>query len=261
MTFLEHLEVLRWHLIRSGIVLIVLAAVAFIGKNYLFDKIVLALAFEDFWTYQKFCGLSHSLGLGDKLCIGQIPLNISNFTMAGQFSMHIWVSIIAAIVVGFPYLLFEMWRFISPGLHKKERKSARGVVFWGSLLFAMGVLFGYYLISPLSVQFLGNYSVSTIVENKISITSFITTIATITLASGIIFELPLAIFFLTKLGIVTPRILKVYRRHAIVGVLILSAIITPPDISSQLLVSLPLVVLYEISIYISKWVENRTNKE
>lgn len=258
MSFLEHLEVLRWHLVRSSIAILVFASLAFVFKNIVFDNIILAQKNSDFFTYQLFCRFSEWIGKGDALCLGDIKFSLINLTMSGQFSIHIITSIIAGIVLAFPYLLFEIWRFIRPALEKKERKYATALIFSGSALFMMGILFGYYFISPLSVQFLGNYQVSELVENQISIQSFISTVTTLTLACGLVFELPLLVYFLSKMGILTPEVMRKYRKIAIVVTLILSAVITPPDITSQVLLTIPLLLLYEFSIFISKMV-NKNN--
>lgn len=252
MSFLEHLEVLRWHLVRASIAIGFFTILIFAFKSFVFDKIILAQKNADFWTYQLFCKISHWLGRGDALCMEDIDFNLINITMSGQFTMHIIVSIIGGIIIAFPYILFEIWRFISPALAQKERKYARGLVFSGSILFAVGILFGYYFISPLSVQFLGNYKVSELVYNQISLSSFISTVTTITLACGLVFQLPLIVYFLAKVGLVTPEFMKKFRKHAIVVVLILSAIITPPDVSSQVLMAIPLLLLYEFSIFVAK---------
>lgn len=258
MSFLDHLEILRWHLIRILIALAVGATLAFIFKSIVFDIIVLAPAFDEFITYRVFCQLSNNLSLGDGLCFNELKFNLINLTMAGQFSMHIIVSLVAGIIVAFPYILFEVWRFIKPALAKSEKNYAKGLVFWGSFLFLSGVAFGYYIITPLSVQFLGSYTVSDLVANQISLRSYISTVTTITLSTGLVFQLPILIYFLSKLGFVTPELMKTYRRHAIIAVLLLSAIITPPDITSQILVSLPLLLLYEISIFISRMVHKNS---
>jgi sec-independent protein translocase protein TatC len=260
MSFLDHLEVLRWHLVRIVIALLICTSLAFIFKGFVFDTIALAPVYNDFWTYQLFCKLSAFLQMGDKLCFDNISFQLINITMAGQFTMHIIVSIFAGIIVSFPYILYELWRFIKPALKKGERNYAKGIVFWGSFLFLSGVLFGYYLITPLSVQFLGSYTVSSLVKNQINLGSYISTVTTITLACGLIFQLPIIVYFLSRLGFVTPHLMKTYRRHAIIVVLLLAAIITPPDISSQVLVSLPLLLLYEISIWISRMVEKKEKK-
>lgn len=251
MGFLDHLEILRWHLIRSAAVVMGLAIVAFAAKNIVFDVIIFGPKNADFVTYRMFCNLSQALGLDDALCMTELPFTLQNIDMAGQFTTHIWVSLVAGFIVGFPYVLWEVWRFIKPGLKKSESRYARGVVFFSSLLFMAGVSFGYFMIAPLSVNFLGSYTVSQQVANEINLGSFISTVTTVTLATGIIFELPILVYFFTKLGLLTPAMMKTYRRHAIVVTVILSAIITPPDIASQVLVSLPLLILYEISIFIS----------
>jgi sec-independent protein translocase protein TatC len=261
MSFLDHLEILRWHLIRIVIALLVFGILAFVFKGFVFDTVVLAPAFNTFITYQSFCDLSHFLAMGDKLCFGDLNFELINLTMAGQFSMHIIVSIVAGIIVAFPYILYELWRFIKPALKKSEKNYAKGIVFWGSLLFLSGVAFGYYVITPMSVQFLGGYRVSEMVNNQISLKSYISTVTTITLACGLIFQLPIVVYFLSKVGLVTPHLMKTYRRHAIIAVLILSAIITPPDISSQVLVSIPLVILYEVSILISRAVVRKEREQ
>ncbi len=259
LSFLDHLEILRWHLIRSSAAILVGTIVLFSSKSFLFDKVILGAKNPEFITYQWLCALSQSFG-ASYFCIDSMPFEIINVNMSGQFTTHLWVSLIGGIVIAFPYILWEIWRFIKPGLKPEERKNSRGAVAVGSFLFMMGVLFGYYLISPLSIQFLGTYQVSAEVSNTIHLGSFISTITTVTLASGLIFELPLMVYFLSRLGILTSAGMKTYRRHSYVGVLILSAIITPPDISSQILVSIPLVVLYEISIRIAKRVEKKKEK-
>ena len=257
MSFLEHLEVLRWHLVRATIVILVFTILTFIFKDLVFDGVILAQRKSDFFTYRMFCEFSHLIGRGDALCMGDIEFDIINITMSGQFTTHIVVSLIGGIILSFPYILFEVWRFVRPAMHKSERKYARALVFSGSVLFMIGILFGYYLISPLSVQFLGNYQVSELVDNQISLRSFISTVTTITLTCGIVFQLPLIVYFLSKFGILTPKFMKKYRKHAIVITLILSAIITPPDLTSQILLTIPLLVLYEFSIYISKLVAKK----
>lgn len=259
MSFLDHLEVLRWHLIRIVLAIVIFAALAFIFKSIVFDKIVLAPIYDHFFTYRAFCSFGEMMGLGDKLCFETIVFSVINISMSGQFTMHLIVSLFTGLILGFPYLLFEVWLFVKPALKKSEHQFASGIVFWGSLLFMSGVLFGYYLITPLTVQFLGGYTVSDLVSNQINLNSYISTVTSVTFCCGIIFQLPIVIYFLSKLGLVSPELLKKFRRHSVVVVLILSAIITPPDIMSQVLVSLPLFVLYEISIMISRFVQKKNN--
>ncbi len=251
MSFLGHLEELRWHIIRSFIAVIILAIFAFIYSEFIFDNIILFPKNPEFFTNRMFCKLGHLMGT-EKLCINSKSFQIININMSGQFVTHIKISMVVGIIASFPYIFFEFWNFIKPALEKKEKKYTTGAVFFTSILFMMGVLFGYFLIVPLSLNFLGSYVVSDQVLNQINIGSYIDTITSVTLAAGIIFELPVLIYFLSKFGIVTPSILRKYRRHSLVIILSLSAIITPPDIFSQILVSLPLFILYEFGILIAK---------
>lgn len=251
MTFLDHLEALRWHIVRSLIAIIVIAIAAFIFKDIIFDKILLAPKTPEFFTNRILCSLGQMINI-PALCINSIPFEIININMAGQFSTHIKISLFAGFILAFPYIIFEFWRFISPALFPKEKKHARGAIFFISLLFNLGVLFGYFIIIPLSVHFLGNYAVSAQVTNQINLISYISTISSITLATGLVFELPVLILFLTRIGLVTPEFLRKYRKHALIVVLIISAIITPPDLFSQILVAFPLMILYEAGIVISK---------
>lgn len=261
MSFLDHLEELRWHLIRSTLAVVIVGCVAFIMKDFIFDTIIFGPKKMDFPTYRFFCKIATFFGIDSEFCGESLPFTIQNRTMAGQFSAHIWTSIWAGFIVGFPYLLWELWRFISPGLYENERKYSKGFIFAASMLFFMGVLFGYYVVAPLSINFLGTYQVSQEVTNEIDISSFIATVRASVIACGIMFELPIIIFFLTKIGLVTPEILKKYRKIALVVVLILSAVITPPDVASQIVVAIPVLILYQVSIYISKLVIKRQVKK
>ena len=261
MSFLEHLEVFRWHLVRSVFAVLFFAVIAFIFKGIVFDGILLAPKNPDFPTYKMLCFLSQKMGMGDALCMDELPFILMNISMSGQFSTHIMTSIVAGFVVAFPYVFWEMWRFISPALHDDESNVAKGVVFFSSTLFLLGVLFGYYVVSPLSVHFLGSYQVSQTVANQISLSSFISTVTTVCLANGVVFELPILVYFLTKIGLLTPEFMRTYRKHALVLTLIFSAIITPPDVTSQILVALPLMGLYAISIKISARVLRKQEKQ
>lgn len=260
MSFLDHLEILRWHLVRSSVAILIFGTIAFLFKNIIFDTILLAPTKLDFYTYRLLCTISKSFST-DGMCIEALPFTLQSLGMAEQFSIHIWVSITAGIIVAFPYIIWEVWRFISPGLYKHERKYAFGFIFISSILFFLGVLFGYYVITPLSVNFLGNYSVSDLVDRNFKIGSYISIIKSSVLASGLMFELPVIIFFLAKMGLITPEFLKTYRKHAIVVVLILAALITPPDVISQIIVTIPIIFLYEISIIIAKIVSKKQEKE
>lgn len=250
-SFLDHLEVLRWHLIRSASSIFICAILAFLNPSILFDTIIFASKDPSFFTYKFFCWISNSLGLGEAFCIMETVFELNNFTMPGQFTTHIVSSLVAGFIISFPYIIWEIWRFVGPALSDGERKYSRGIVFYVSLLFIFGVLFGYYFVSPLSVQFLGNYQISSQVANQVSLNSFISIVTTVCLANGLIFQLPVFVYFLSKFGLITPAFLRKYRKHALVCLLLLAAIITPPDIMSQILVTFPLMILYEISITIS----------
>jgi sec-independent protein translocase protein TatC len=251
MSFLDHLEILRWHLIRSLVAIMVFAVLAFIFNRIIFDVIILGPKSPDFFTNKLLCGLGAKLNM-PSLCINNIPFNVINIRMAGQFSTHMMISLMSGLIVGFPYLIWELWRFVKPALYEQERKSSNGAVFFVSVLFLTGILFGYYMIAPLSVHFLGSYSVSSQIVNQIDISSYISTVASIVFASGLVFELPVLILFLTKAGLITPQFLIRYRSHSIVVIFIIAAIITPPDAFSQILVAIPLLGLYEGSIFLSK---------
>ena len=263
MSFLAHLEALRWHLVRATIAFLLFVILAFVNKSFLFDSIVFAPKNGDFWTYQQLCKLSAWLNNivpslvndPDILCIGQDMPQLQNINMAGQFTTHIMAAMVTGLVLAFPYLIWELWRFIKPGLSKKEVNHSQGLVFFVSILFAIGVLFGYYIISPLSINFFLTYQISDAVTSLPTLQTYISTLITVVLASGFIFELPVLIYFLAKTGIVTAELLKTYRKHFFVAALILAAIITPPDVFSQFLVCIPLVILYEFSIVIAKRIE------
>jgi sec-independent protein translocase protein TatC len=251
MTFWEHIDALRATLIRAVIAIFVAAIGAFLLKDFIYNTVILGPREADFFTNRMLCKLSGLLN-SELLCINQETFEIINIDLAGQFRSHLLISIVAGLVIAFPYFLFELWRFIKPGLYNKEVRSMKGFVFWTSILFFIGVSFGYFMIAPLAINFLINYTISPDVVNQIKLGSYISNVVLICLSSGLIFELPILIYFLTKMGVVTPKLMKKYRKHAIVLFFISSAIITPPDVFSQILVALPLFVLYEISISISK---------
>lgn len=251
MSFLDHLEELRWLLIRSTIAILACATVAFFFSDFIFDEILFGPKNVDFITYRFFCDLSQEFGLDKSLCVTEIPMRIQSREMGGQFSAHMWTSITAGFILGFPFIIWEFWKFISPALYEKEKKYAVLFIVTASILFFTGVLFGYFMIAPLSVNFLANYNVSKEIFNDIDLDSYISLLRSSTVACGLLFELPILIYFLTKIGLVTPSSLRKYRKYTLVIVLILSAIITPPDIISQIIVAIPIMILYEISILIS----------
>lgn len=261
MSFLDHLEELRWHLIRSTLAIVIIGCVAFLMKDFIFDTILFGPKKMDFPTYRFFCKIGTFLGIDSDFCADELPFTIQSRLMSGQFSAHIWTSIWAGFIVGFPYVLYEMWNFISPGLHENERKHSKGFIFTASLLFFMGALFGYYVVAPLSINFLGAYQVSQEVTNEFDLASYVGSVRISVISCGLIFELPIIVYFLTKVGLVTPEILRKYRKISLVVVLILAAVITPPDIVSQVVVALPILLLYQVSIYISKGVLKREAKK
>jgi len=259
MSFLDHLEDLRWHLIRATLGVLVVATLAFIFKD-LVVGIIMAPKEMTFPTYVGLCKISQLIGIGTSFCAAELPFEIEVRQVAGQFSAHIWTSIYTGFVVGFPYVIYQLWRFISPGLSTNERKSSRGFIVVSSLLFFVGVLFGYYVVTPLSLNFLANYEFTETISNAWDLKSYIGLVRSSALASGLVFELPIIVYFLTKIGLATPQILRKYRKFALVIVLILSAIITPPDIASQIIVAIPILILYQVSIYISALVLKRQKK-
>jgi sec-independent protein translocase protein TatC len=260
MSFLEHLEELRWHIIRSAFAIMIFAVVAFVMKDLVFNTIILNPRTPEFWTNRMFAKLADLVGT-DALKINQQPLELISIKMAGQFMTHIWVSIIAGFIIASPFVFFEFWRFIKPALYDTEKKYAGGAVFFTSVLFLMGILFGYFLIVPLSVHFLGTYNVSGEVTNQINLKSYIGSVTSISMAAGVVFLIPIFSYFLSKVGILTPQFMKTYRKHAYVVMLLISAIITPPDVFSQIMVCFPLVFLYEIGIFISRRVVKKREKE
>jgi len=253
MSFLGHLEELRWHIVRSAIAILVFTISAFLAKDFVWNKLILAPSKTDFITFQLMCKAGEKLN-SDALCITELPFIIQSRKMTGQFSMHITSSFVLGLIFAFPYVFWELWRFISPGLYSKEKKHAKGAVFAVSLLFMTGVLFGYYIIAPLSINFLANYQVDPSVLNEFDITSYVSTITMLVLASAFVFQLPVVVYFLSKIGFISPGLMRKYRKHAIVMILILGALLTPPDPISQVLIAIPLMGLYEISIFVSGWV-------
>jgi len=261
MSFFDHLDVLRGHLVRASIAIVVFTVLAFRYYDFIFDEIIMGPGRTDFWTYRMMCAAVEKFNLGADFCVTKLNFEIINTELGGQFTLQLNSSLMIGIVLGVPYLLFEIWRFVKPALKEEERKSATGFVFWSSLLFILGLLFGYYVVSPLSVNFLTNFEVSEIINNQITIDSYFSVIATLSIGAGITFELPTIIYILSKLGIMTPQFMRSSRRYATVIILIIAAVVTPtPDLVIMLTVSLPLFLLYEVSIFISARVERNKKK-
>lgn len=262
MSFLDHLEELRWHVVRSLAAVVVFTIVAFVKIEWIFTNILFAPGRVDFPTFRWLCQLGHLIGSEEAFCVEEIPFKIQSRLMTGQFTMSITSAFVIGLVIAFPYVVWELWRFVRPGLYSRERKSSKGAVASVSFLFLTGVLFGYYIMSPLMISFLANYTISDMIVNEFDITSYVGTIITVVFGSGILFQLPVVMYFLTKIGIVTPAFLRQYRKHAIVIILILGAIVTPSaDPLSQALISMPLYLLYEISILISARVLRQKERE
>jgi sec-independent protein translocase protein TatC len=258
MSFFDHLEALRWHLIRSAIAILILTILSFNYFDFVFDRIIMGPKRPDFWTYRMMCLAGKYFHLGPGYCMQEIKFNIINTELSGQFTLQINSSLILGIVLGFPYLLFELWQFIKPALSTIEKKAANGIVFYASLLFGLGVLFGYYIIAPYSIRFLAGFQVSEMISNQITIDSYLSSVVTLTLCTGIVFELPMLALILSKLGLLTPQLMRSSRRYAIIIMLVIAAIVTPtPDVQTMLIVTFPLLLLYEISIVVSSRVEKR----
>ena len=256
MSFFDHIDALRGHLVRSVLAIVVLSVVAFFNKHLLFDVIIFGPVHLDFWTYRVMCDMSYYITGSDEYCIKDMGFVLSNISMSGQFTEHLFVAFVAGLVVSFPYIMWELWLFIKPALNNKEITYARGLVFFSSGLFFIGILFGYFFLSPLSINFLGSYKVSEIVSNEINLDSYVSFIATLTFATGLIFEMPILVYFLAKIGILGSKWMRKNRRYAVVVILILSGILTPsPDIASMILMFIPLYGLYELSILVAKGVE------
>ncbi|WP_207759855.1 twin-arginine translocase subunit TatC [Flavobacterium cyanobacteriorum] len=261
MSFLDHLEELRWLLVRSSIAIVICGCIAFTFSDFIFDEIIFAPKDGDFITYRFFCDLANKYDLDKSFCIKQLPFEIQSRTMDGQFSTDIWTSITAGFILAFPFILWEFWKFISPALYDREKKYAVVFIITTSILFFIGVLFGHYLITPLSLNFLGNYKISDVVKNDIDLDSYLSLVKTTAVSCGLVFEMPVIMYFLAKIGLVSAGFLRNYRRYAYVIILIIAAIVTPPDVVSQLIVTIPLVILYEVSILIAARMNKKRLKE
>lgn len=261
MSFTDHIEELRWNIIRSLAAIIIIAIIVFFNIEWVFDRILLGPAHNDFISYGWMCSLGRSLGT-DALCMGDMKLQFQNTELSGQFMMSFSVSFILGLIIAFPYVFWEFWRFIKPALSEKEIRNARGIVLWSSLLFFVGILFAYYIIAPFTINFFANYQLSPSFQNIITISNYYDTMSDLVLGMGVIFELPVLVFFLSKIGLVTPKFLRDKRKYAFVIIMILAAVITPPDVFSIWMVAIPLVILYEVGITISaRVVKTRAKKE
>lgn len=261
MSFVEHLEVLRGHLFRSALAIAVGAVVFIIYNSFFVREVLMGPTHADFPTYKWLCKLGHAIGLGDQMCMKDIGLKMQSTSVSGQFSMYFTLIFVGGIIVAFPYIFWEFWRFVKPALTKKELNKTRGVIFWVSLLFFLGVLFGYFVIAPYTVNFFANFQLDDNIENRWTITSYIDTLVPLILGTGLAFQLPLVMFFLAKVGLMSPGFLRRNRKYAIVIILILAGIITPPDVISQIICTIPLMILYEISIWLTAKVQKEKELE
>ena len=260
MSFLGHLEELRWHLVRSASVVLIFGIFLFIFQKEVYENFLLAHRKSDFITYQLFCDFFNLFGLDSSFCRVSFKDNLISLKPTQQLMNSIWSLFILGIILSFPYLLWELWKFISPGLTLKEVRNSKGFIFAASLLFFLGIAFSFYIIAPISIHFLYNYQITDLIQNNFTMDSHIGLVTNMLLGVSILFELPVLVFFLTKIGLITPAFLKKYRKHALVVVLIVAAIITPPDVASQIIVAIPIVILYEVSIKVSKIVIKKQQK-
>lgn len=262
MAFLDHLEELRWHVVRSVAAIFICMILGFIFQKWIFDNIIFAPANINFPTFKWMCKFGEFVGAEESLCAKPFHFKIQSRNMTGQFMMSITASFVIGLVIAFPYVFWEIWTFVKPALYKKERTSSRGAVFAVSFLFLLGVAFGYYILSPMTIWFLSTYSISDVIVNEFDITSYVSTVVGMVLGCGLLFQFPVAVYFLTKIGMLTPQFMRKFRKHAIIVILIAGAIITPsPDPFSQLLISLPIYMLFEISIFISAMVVKQKQRE
>lgn len=259
MTFGEHLDEVRKILVRVAIIFTLLFIVLFSMKGIVLD-IVFAPIRETFPTNQFFAWLAKVLGT-EALDINPENVELFNNKMAGQFLLHIKSSVVGAFIIAFPYLIWELWLFVKPALPPHQRKRSIRYVLETPIWFVMGLLFGYYIISPLAINFLGNYQVSDQISNIIDVSSFMTTVISVSFAAAVAFQLPLLIRLLATMGIVSSDGMRQYRKVAAVALLVFAAIITPPDIISQCLIFVPCYVLYEYGIGIAERIEKRRAKD
>jgi sec-independent protein translocase protein TatC len=261
MSFIEHIDELRKHLFRSVIAIVIGAIVMAYFNNYVVKRVLMGPTHADFATYVYLCKLGQHLSMGDKLCLTEIHVKMQSNVVAGQFNVYLNIILIGGFIIAFPYVFLQFWKFIKPALKKNELRGTRGVIFWVSLLFFIGVLFGYFFIAPYTINFFANFSLDDNIENIWTIGSYFNTIVPLILGSGLAFQLPLVIYFLAKIGVVGSSFLRKYRKYAVLIIVIAVSIITPPDMLSTIICSIPLLLLYEVSIFLCVGVEKKQKKE
>lgn len=257
MSFLQHLEELRWHLFRSALVVVLVGVAAFCYNDFVFDTVIFGPLRQDFITYKVLCSLGHRIGAGDVMCMTIKPQHLQTLSASEQFFNHMWIAFLAGIILGFPVILWELWKFVRPALKNQEVGPVKIFVVIAFMLFLVGIFFGYFLLFPMSYNFLVNYQVSSsgIVQTQNTFDDYISLISTMTLVSGIIFEMPILVYFLTRMTLITPQFMRKYRKHAVIIILITAAVVTPsPDVTSQMVVAVPMYLLYEMSVFVSVWV-------
>jgi sec-independent protein translocase protein TatC len=257
MSFFDHLDVLRKHLIRSALAIVICTVIGFIYIDYIFHNIILGPLNNNFYTYRKLCEFSREFYHSDEFCISNLDYSLQNTEMAGQFMMSFKIAFLVGLVLAMPFMLWQLWLFIKPALSVRERKRTRGFVFYTSILFGLGILFGYFILSPISINFFAHYSLSSMIKNEINIQNVISFMTLLVLGTGLIFELPVLMYFLAKLGLISSAFLIKYRKYAFVVILIVAAIVTPPDIVSQVILTIPLYSLFEMGVFIIKRVEKQ----
>lgn len=259
MAFVDHIEVLRWHIVRALIAIVVCSVVVLFNIEWIFDKIILGPSKADFIAYKWFCSLGKLLHV-DALCMNAVNVQFQNTQLSGQFMMSFSSSFMIGFIVAFPYVFWEFWKFFKPALKEKELKHTKGIVFWATLLFFIGILFSYYIVAPFTINFFATYQLSPQFDNIITIANYYDTMSDLIFGMGLVFELPILVYILSKAGILTPQFMRDKRRYAIVIIMLLAAVITPPDWFSIFLVAIPLVGLYEASILVTASL-NRKNKK
>lgn len=264
MSFVDHLEALRWHIVRSVVAVLIFAIAIFLNIDWIFDNVIMGPTQEGFISYKLFCALSHKIGMGDSLCMPPIAMNIQVTTVSGKFMSSISIAAVGGILAAFPYLCWEVWRFVKPALKEQELKHTRGIIFWVSFFFFLGAAFGYFLLAPFTFNFLYNYTLGSqqILDYKPMLGDYLDSIVDITIGSGVAFELPMASWVLARVGLLTAGFLRTYRKYAYIALLVLAAVITPsPDWGSQMIVCVPLFLLYEISVIIAARVNKASDKK
>lgn len=253
MSFLDHLEELRWRLVKIAIAILLIGIVIFTFQEWVMRNVFLAMKDPEFISFKLMCTYFD-------VCVESIPISFQSTTMSGQFSYALMTSMLGGVVLGFPYIFYQIWAFVKPGLKQNEKSAVKGIVFYVSILFFLGIIFGYFVVAPLCVQFFGVYQITGEIQNIFTISSYMSTILSTVFYSGLLFLLPVICYLFAKMDVITSDFLRKYRKHAIVAILIVAAVITPPDVVSQIVVSIPILALYEVGILVVRRVERNRLK-